>query len=115
MSVNFVTGLPAAFLRDGIFDPKWSREAGLKYLNYASLGFLIGHEISHGFDNIGSQFDEEGNFKNWWSNETLEKFQSNIDCFVAQYDNFTDPVTGMNLNGSTTLTENIADNGEEDF
>lgn len=94
---------------------EWIRQLKLKYLNYASLGFIIGHEISHGFDNVGSLFDGEGNFKNWWTNDTWQKYLSNIDCFVHQYGNYTDTLTGMNLNGERTLSENIADNGEARF
>lgn len=85
----------------------------MEYLNYASLGFTVGHELTHGFDNIGYQYDADGNLKNWWTNETRKKFEAKFQCFIEQYGNFTDRVSGLKSNGSKTLMENLADNGEE--
>lgn len=85
----------------------------MEYLNYASLGFTVGHELTHGFDNIGYQYDADGNLKNWWTNETRKKFEAKFQCFIEQYGNFTDCVSGLKSNGSKTLMENLADNGEE--
>lgn len=87
----------------------------MEYLNYASLGFTVGHEITHGFDNVGYQFDDEGNWKNWWTNDTKSKFREKFECFVNQYSNLTDAITGLKANGSKTLMENIADNGERNI
>lgn len=103
--------IPAAFLQGGMFNSNWTEESGLAYLNYASLGFILGHEMTHGFDLIGCQYDDSGTFKNWWLNETKEIFENNFDCLVEQYSNFTDSITGLKSNGSLNLNENIADQG----
>ena len=81
------------------------------YLNFASFGFLIGHEITHGFDERGKQFDENGNLHDWWDTETDQKFQSKIQCMIAQYDNYTLKGINMNVSGSLSKGENLADNG----
>lgn len=81
------------------------------YLNYGSIGAVIGHEITHGFDDEGSQFDAVGNLKNWWSEETKTNFNERAKCFVDQYGSIHDDVADMNLNGKNTQGENIADNG----
>uniref|UniRef100_A0A131Z1H3 Gluzincin n=1 Tax=Rhipicephalus appendiculatus TaxID=34631 RepID=A0A131Z1H3_RHIAP len=80
-------------------------------LNYGSLGSVIGHEITHGFDDEGSQYDADGKLENWWSNQTRTKFTNKAECFVRQYGNITDKMANMTLNGVNTLGENIADNG----
>lgn len=59
-----------------------------KYLNYGALGYIVGHEIIHGFDDRGRQFDENGNFQNWWSDETDEKFRKMSNCLVDQYNSY---------------------------
>lgn len=81
------------------------------YLNYGAMGTVIGHEITHGFDDEGSQYDATGNLKNWWTNSTLEHFQNLSRCFVDQYSAIIDPRVKIQLNGRNTLGENIADNG----
>lgn len=68
--------------------------------------------MTHGFDSIGYDFDAEGNLKNWWKNETKAIFKEKFQCLIDQYDNFTDKLTGLNGNGTRTLSENIADNGK---
>lgn len=105
-------GLPAAFLQGDIYNSNWTKESQMEYLNYASLGFTVGHEITHGFDSTGYLFDAHGNFMNWWTNETKKMFEDKFACFVNQYGNFTDSLSGLNVNGTNTLNENIADNGE---
>lgn len=80
-------------------------------MNYGGIGTVIGHEITHGFDDEGSQFDGEGNLYNWWTNETLEHFNNLSKCFVDQYSAINDSRVGLHLNGRNTLGENIADNG----
>ncbi|XP_074037562.1 endothelin-converting enzyme homolog isoform X2 [Leptinotarsa decemlineata] len=84
---------------------------GLEVLNYGSIGAILGHELTHGFDNIGRKHDKYGNYVQWWSNQTIETFENLTECFIKQYDNFTiDGVEG-HVKGKNTLGENLADNG----
>ena len=78
-------------------------------VNYGSVGISIGHEISHAFDDKGSQFDGDGNLRNWWTKEDAEKFAARGKVLVAQYGAYS-PLAGYNVNGELTLGENIADN-----
>lgn len=78
-------------------------------VNYGGIGAVIGHEISHGFDDWGSQYDGLGNLRNWWTREDHEKFAAKTKELVAQYSAFS-PVPGYHVNGELTLGENIADN-----
>jgi len=88
-----------------------------RYLNYGAMGMVIGHEITHGFDDQGRQYDGTGNLQPWWSEETLQGFLERADCFIQQYSNYTVPelvdILGedAHLNGKNTQGENIADNG----
>ena len=95
---------PAAILQPPFFTP-----AADDAVNYGGIGAVIGHEISHGFDDQGSQFDERGNLRDWWSKEDHEKFAVKTKALVAQYATFS-PVPGYTVNGELTLGENIADN-----
>ncbi|CAA9997945.1 unnamed protein product [Nesidiocoris tenuis] len=81
------------------------------YMNYGAIGFVIGHEITHGFDDQGRTFDKEGNLRDWWHEETKEKYLEKAKCIIEQYGNFTDTQVNMKLNGINTQGENIADNG----
>ncbi|XP_022644087.1 neprilysin-2-like isoform X3 [Varroa destructor] len=81
-----------------------------KSVNYGGIGVVIGHEITHGFDDKGRQFDKDGNLQQWWNNKTIETFRSRAKCMIAQYSQFTVPGFG-NVNGRLTQGENIADNG----
>jgi predicted metalloendopeptidase len=78
-------------------------------VNYGAIGAVIGHEISHGFDDKGSQSDGDGNLRDWWTAEDRAKFQAKADMLVKQYDAFS-PLPGYNVNGALTLGENIGDN-----
>ncbi|XP_015766306.1 PREDICTED: endothelin-converting enzyme 1-like [Acropora digitifera] len=80
-----------------------------KYLNYGSLAMVIGHEITHGFDNSGRLFDKNGNYRNWWSTSSTNAFRSKAQCLIKQYGSY--EVYGKYINGGQTLNENIADNG----
>ena len=95
---------PAAFLQPPNFDPKADDAA-----NYGAIGATIGHEISHGFDDQGSQFDASGNLRDWWTKEDHERFAARTAALVAQYDAF-EPIPGYHVNGKLSLGENIADN-----
>jgi putative endopeptidase len=94
---------PAAILNppffDGTADP---------VLNYGGIGTVIGHEISHSFDDQGSQFDADGRLQNWWTKEDFAHFRGAADRLAAEFDKY-EPLPGMHVNGKLTLSENIAD------
>ncbi|XP_008479985.1 neprilysin-2-like [Diaphorina citri] len=98
--------LPAGILQ-GIF---FSNDRP-KYMNYGTMGFVIGHEITHGFDDQGRQYDKDGNLVDWWAESTKEKFLKKVECIIEQYGNYSVPEVNMTLNGINTQGENIADNG----
>jgi predicted metalloendopeptidase len=95
---------PAAILQPPFFNARADDAA-----NYGGIGAVIGHEISHGFDDQGSQYDGDGNLRDWWSKEDHEKFAAKTSALVAQYSAY-EPVPGYKVNGALTLGENIADN-----
>merc|ERR1712179_263737 len=76
-----------------------------KYLNYGAIGWVIGHEITHGFDDQGRQFDQEGNLVNWWHPETTSRYLNKAECIIKQYSDYTFlelgdlPVNGINTQG----------------
>merc|ERR550525_1247151 len=81
-------------------------------MNYGAIGWVIGHEITHGFDDQGRQFDEEGNLVDWWHPETKMRDLKKAQCIISQYGNYTiKALDNMKLNGINTQGENIADNG----
>jgi len=83
-----------------------------KYMNYGAIGWVIGHEITHGFDDQGRQFDEQGNLVDWWHPETKKRYLKKAQCIISQYGNYTiKALDNMQLNGINTQGENIADNG----
>jgi len=96
---------PAAILQSPFYDPKRSYEE-----NLGGIGAVIGHEISHGFDSSGSQYDENGNYKVWWTDEDYAKFQQRTQK-VADYYSGVIGFGTVHINGVQTLTENIADLG----
>ncbi len=96
---------PAGILQPPFFDAK-ADDA----VNYGALGYVIGHEMTHGFDDSGSQFDAEGNLKNWWTEADKKAYQARTDLVVKQYDAY-EPIKGEHVNGKLTLGENIADIG----
>ncbi|HJV06744.1 MAG TPA: M13 family metallopeptidase [Chromobacteriaceae bacterium] len=95
---------PAAILQPPFFDMQADDAA-----NYGGIGAVIGHEISHGFDDQGSQFDGDGNLNNWWTAEDRARFQALTAKLVAQYNGY-EALPGKHINGQLTLGENIADN-----
>jgi predicted metalloendopeptidase len=78
--------------------------------NYGAIGLVIGHEIGHGFDDSGSQYDGDGNLRNWWTEEDRARFEERTDRLVAQYDSF-EALPDLFVNGKLTLGENIGDLG----
>ncbi|VDL64667.1 unnamed protein product [Nippostrongylus brasiliensis] len=81
------------------------------YVNYAAIGLGIGHEITHGYDDLGAQYDDIGNLKVWWEEDTLATFQQKRQCFINQYSRLVEPITQRHVDGRLTIGENIADNG----
>lgn len=94
---------PAGVLQPPLYDP-----AADDAYNYGSTGATIGHEISHAFDNRGSQYDGEGALRDWWTAEDHERFKAKTAKLIAQFDTY-EPVKGFHVNGTLTLPENIAD------
>lgn len=94
---------PAAILQ-----PPFFTMAADDAVNYGGIGAVIGHEISHGFDDKGSQYDGEGNLRDWWTDEDRDAFAAKTAALVAQYGAY-EPVAGHPINGELTLGENIAD------
>ena len=95
---------PAGVLQPAFFDTRAPAA-----VNYGHIGMFMGHEITHGFDDQGRQFDGYGNLHDWWTKEDAEKFKQKTECLVDQYGQFS--VGDTKLNGRLTLGENTADNG----
>ena len=96
---------PAAILQPPFYNYKADAA-----VNYGGIGAVIGHEISHGFDDQGSRYSPDGNLENWWKEEDLERFKERTGALVAQYDQY-EPIEGLNVKGQLTLGENIGDLG----
>jgi putative endopeptidase len=99
--INF----PAGILQPAFYDPKQDDA-----VNYGHIGAVIGHELTHGFDDEGKKFDGKGNLSDWWTAEDTKKFVARTDCLVDEYGGFT-AVDDVKVNGKLTLGENTADNG----
>ncbi|KAM4704262.1 membrane metallo-endopeptidase-like 1 [Rhinophrynus dorsalis] len=96
----------------GILQPPFFSKHQPQALNFGGIGMVIGHEITHGFDDNGRNFDKDGNMFDWWSNFSAMHFKDQSRCMVYQYGNYTwDLAGGQNVSGIITLGENIADNG----
>jgi endothelin-converting enzyme/putative endopeptidase len=100
-NINF----PAGILQPPFFD-KNADDA----TNYGAIGAVIGHELTHGFDDQGRQFDPKGNLQDWWTEADAKAFEERAQCFVKEYEQFELP-GGVHMNGKLTLGENTADNG----
>ncbi|GHH48351.1 MULTISPECIES: M13 family metallopeptidase [Gammaproteobacteria] len=96
---------PAAILQPPFFDAKADPA-----LNYGGIGAVIGHEMMHGYDDSGSQFDAKGNFDSWWTDEDRKRFEQRADQLVAQFDGY-EAIPGVHVKGRLTLGENIGDLG----
>ncbi len=102
--LNQIT-FPAGILQAPFFDP-----AADPAVNYGAIGAVIGHEIGHGFDDQGRQFDEAGRFRSWWTETANTAFEQRAERLGSQYDTYV-PVEGLNVNGQLTMGENIGDLG----
>ena len=100
-TINF----PAGILQPPFFDKKANDAA-----NYGAIGSIIGHEMTHGFDDEGRKFDASGNLRDWWTEKDGKEFEVRAKCVADEYSSF-DAVEGTKLNGELTLGENTADNG----
>uniref|UniRef100_A0A0R3RHK8 Neprilysin-2 n=1 Tax=Elaeophora elaphi TaxID=1147741 RepID=A0A0R3RHK8_9BILA len=95
----------------GILKPPFFSGAYPKMVNYGAIGAVIGHEVTHGFDDQGSQYDKEGNLLNWWNADSYNGFAKRKECIINQYNSYVVPNTDYKVNGKLTQGENIADNG----
>jgi len=100
-NINF----PAGILQPPFYDKRLDDA-----VNYGAIGAVVGHELTHGFDDQGRQFDPEGNLREWWTPEDAKEFEKRADCFIREYSAF-QPIDNIHLNGKLTLGENTADNG----
>ncbi|HEX9202205.1 MAG TPA: M13 family metallopeptidase, partial [Acidobacteriaceae bacterium] len=100
----------------GILQPPFYDRTQDIAVNYGHIGGVIGHELTHGFDDEGRKFDAKGNLSDWWTADDIKKFEARTDCEVAEYSAFTaveekNPADNVKVNGKLTLGENTADNG----
>ena len=103
LPVQNALNFPAAILQRPFFDPKADPA-----FNYGAIGAVIGHEISHSFDNNGALFDSTGRLRNWWTPADFERFRQQGEALIAQYNQY-EALPGLRVNGKLTLGENIAD------
>ncbi len=94
----------------GIMQPVFFNAEADDAVNYGAMGAVIGHELTHGFDDQGAQYDADGNLKNWWTKEDMERFKAKTDILVKQFDNYV-AIEDIHVKGALTLGENIADLG----
>ncbi|KAH8277543.1 hypothetical protein KR026_012635 [Drosophila bipectinata] len=96
----------AGILHPPVYHPDWPNS-----LKFGTLGYLVGHELTHGFDTVGSKYDSEGEKRNWWSKKSRGVFEERATCFVDHYDRYLIPEINQKINGKGTQDENIADSG----
>ena len=94
----------------GILQPPFYDNAADDAMNFGGIGMVIGHELTHGFDDQGRQFDAKGNMRDWWTPEDAKEFTKRAACIASQYSGF-EVIPGIRVNGKLTLGENTADNG----
>ncbi|XP_015268057.1 PREDICTED: endothelin-converting enzyme 1 [Gekko japonicus] len=93
----------------GILQAPFYTKSSPRALNFGGIGVVVGHELTHAFDDQGREYDKDGNLRSWWKNSSVEAFKQQTECMVAQYGNYS--VNREAINGRHTLGENIADNG----
>ena len=94
----------------GILQPPFFNNAADDAVNFGAAGAVVGHELTHGFDDEGRQFDADGNLRDWWTASDAKAFEERAACVANQYSGYT-AVADVKLNGRLTLGENAADNG----
>jgi len=94
----------------GILQPAFYDKSAPDATNYGHIGAVVGHELTHGFDDQGRKFDAQGNLKEWWTADDAKRFEQRTDCLVNEYNGFV-AVDDLHVNGKLTLGENTADNG----
>ncbi|KAL0121382.1 hypothetical protein PUN28_006713 [Cardiocondyla obscurior] len=102
--LNHIT-IPAGILQFPFY------ELGLEALNYGAIGAVVGHELTHGFDNSGRCYDSDGNLRQWWTNDTISEYSERTQCFIDHYNSYYEKEVDNYIDGELTLGENIADNG----
>ncbi|XP_071439614.1 endothelin-converting enzyme homolog isoform X2 [Hetaerina americana] len=93
----------------GILQPPFYDISHPRSLNFGGMGVVMGHELTHAFDDQGREYDQYGNLHQWWNNQTIQKFKEQTECVINQYSKY--EINGQHINGKQTLGENIADNG----
>ena len=93
----------------GILQPPFYSNDRDDAVNYGGVGAVVGHELTHGFDDEGRKFDPEGNLRDWWTDQDGKAFEERAQCLIDEYNSF--PVEDIHVNGKLTLGENTADNG----
>lgn len=83
----------------GILQAPFFKNDRPRYMNYGAIGFFIGHEMTHGFDDKGRQFDKEGNLVDWWDPATKTEYVEKTKCIIEQYENYTVEEVGLNVSG----------------
>jgi endothelin-converting enzyme/putative endopeptidase len=94
----------------GILQPPFYSNGRDDAVNYGGIGAVVGHELTHGFDDQGRKYDAQGNLRDWWTKEDVAEFEKRAQCLIDEYTSF-ETVPGVHLNGKLTLGENTADNG----
>jgi endothelin-converting enzyme/putative endopeptidase len=94
----------------GILQPPFYSNGRDEAVNYGGIGVVVGHELTHGFDDQGRKYDAQGNLRDWWTKEDAVEFKKRAQCLIDEYSKF-ETVPGVHLNGKLTLGENTADNG----
>jgi predicted metalloendopeptidase len=110
VNAYYNAGLNNMMFPAGILQPPFYNVGFSIPVNLGAMGMVVGHELTHGFDDQGSQFDAVGNLSNWWQPETEKKFKQRTQCVVDQYSQYT-VAGGAKVNGANTVGENIADIG----
>uniref|UniRef100_A0A673NCN6 endothelin-converting enzyme 1 n=1 Tax=Sinocyclocheilus rhinocerous TaxID=307959 RepID=A0A673NCN6_9TELE len=93
----------------GILQAPFYAQDHPKALNFGGIGVVMGHELTHAFDDQGREYDKDGNLRPWWQNSSVDAFKNRTECMIDQYTQYT--INGEHINGKQTLGENIADNG----
>jgi endothelin-converting enzyme/putative endopeptidase len=110
VNANYDPSMNDIYFPAGILQPPFYDKNASDAVNYGHMGAVVGHELTHGFDDAGAKFDAKGNLTDWWTPEDQKKFARRTACFVDEYSHFT-AVNDVKVNGKLTLSENIADNG----